>query len=217
MLRTLDVLLVRHGESEGNAGQPTDDAASAVLTARGERQAEAVATLIERAPTLFVVSPYARSRLTARPACARFPEVPVEEWPVHEFTYLGPASYRGSTVAERRPAVEAYWTAGDPHGVQGEGAESFAVFLARVHETRERLERAAGDSIVVFSHKKFINALLWSWLAGRPAVSARRMARYRGFDHAVAFPNGACVRVRLGEGGAWLGAICTVHLDGLPA
>ncbi len=177
----------------------------------------AVAALLERAPALFVVSGYARSKLTARPSCARFPAVAVEEWPVHEFTYLGPAAYRGSTVEERRPAVEAYWAAGDPRQVQGEGAESFAAFLDRVRTVRERFESLAVDSVVVFSHKKFINALLWSWLAGHPAVSSRRMARFRGFDHAVAFPNGACGSGRLGSEGAGLGPIRSAHLDGITA
>ena len=217
MLRSSQILLVRHGESEGNAGRPTNDAASALLTIRGERQADAIAGLIERPPGLFVVSSYARSKLTARAALARFPDVSVEEWPVHEFTYLGPTAYCGSTVAERRPAVEAYWKAGDPYQVQGEGAESFAEFLARVRVVRERLESLTAESVVIFSHKKFINALLWSWLAGHPTVSSRRMARYRGFDQAVAFPNGACVSVCLGSEGVRLGPIRTAHLDGIQA
>lgn len=213
----LRLLLVRHGESESNAGEVSEDAASAALTALGVRQARAFADRLDVPPARFVVSPYRRARETAAAAIARFPGVPVETWPVQEFTFLSPAQYRGTTVATRKPAAEAYWTAADPHAVTGEGAESFAAFLARVRETRTRLESAASGPVVVFSHKKFLNALLWTWLAGDPSPSSSRMRRYREFDHAMPFVNAGCVEVRVGAGGAWVGAISVAHLEGLPA
>lgn len=204
MPESLHVLLVRHGESVGNAGHATEDASSTELTAVGLLQAHAVAAALPVVPELFVVSSYTRSQRTAEPARARFPHVPVEVWPVHEFTYLGPHEYAGTTVEARRPAVDEYWHAADPHRVAGDGAESFADFLARVADVRARLERGPASPVVVFSHKKFLNALLWSWLAGAPAVSARRMARYRGFDQAVALPNGGCIEVRIESGRVWI-------------
>lgn len=227
MLDTLHVLLVRHGESEGNAGHAIEDAASTELTALGVRQAQAVAAELPGETALIVVSAFARSQRTAEPARARFPRVPVEVWPVHEFTYLGPQAYAGTTVEERRPAVDEYWHAADPFRVAGEGAESFAAFMDRVGDVRERLERGAASTVVVFSHKKFIHALLWSWLAGAPAANSRRMGRYRGFDHALALPNGGCIDVRIerpgGElgpasrGRVWLSPVRTAHLQGLSA
>ena len=217
MPEPLHVLLVRHGESEGNAGHATEDAASARLTPLGVRQAQAVAASLTAAPALFVMSSYTRSQLTAEPARARFPDVPVEVWPVHEFTYLGPHVYAGTTVDQRRPAVDAYWDAADPHRVDGEGAESFATFVARVQQVRTRLESGSAAPVVVFSHKKFINALLWSWLAGPLVVSAKRMARYRGFDHAVSFPNGGSVSILLGPDGPRLGPVRRDHLEGVVA
>src|SRR5260221_127905 len=191
MPRILHVLLVRHGESEDNAGLPSESMGSTPLTPTGVRQAEAVAGLLESAPGLFVVAPYVRARQTSLPARARFPAVAVEEWPVQEFTFLPAAAYHGTTLAQRHPAEDAYWEENDPLRVLGEGAESFVDFLARVEVARERLESLALDSVVVFSHKKFVNALLWSWLARRPSRSARRMARVHSFDHAIKFPNGA--------------------------
>jgi broad specificity phosphatase PhoE len=213
----IDILLVRHGESESNAGFVTEDAGSALLTPLGERQAEAVAARLTVAPALIVVSPYQRARLTAAPTLAQFPGVPVETWPVEEFTYLAPASYRGSTVRERGPAVEAYWDAADPHRSEGVGAESFADFMARVVETRRRLEQYGRGPIVVFSHKKFINGLLWTWLAGIPSMSARRMTRFRHFDQSMPIRNGACIPVRLGPGAAWIAPVDHSHLSGLVA
>ncbi len=215
MPRTLCVLLVRHGESEDNAGLPSDSMGSTPLTPTGVRQAEAVAAMLETPPGLFVVSPYVRARQTSRPALARFPAVPIEEWPVQEFTFLPDVAYLGTTLADRQPAEDAYWKQNDPRVVLGAGAESFVAFLERIQDARERLEKLDCGSVVLFSHKKVVNALLWSWLAGRPSQSARRMARFRSFDHAIKLPNGACVDVRIDDGHAWLGPVRTEHLAAL--
>ena len=72
----------RHGESISNAGAATSDPASIPLTDCGRNQAEQIAQSYEARPTLIVVSSYQRTWQTAAPVIARFPEVPVEEWPV---------------------------------------------------------------------------------------------------------------------------------------
>jgi len=207
------VLLVRHGESEGNAGLPTHDPASARLTPLGEAQAEAIARLVHEPPRLIVVSPYERARRTSLPLRARHPGVPVEEWPVQEFTYLAPGAYQGTTVRQRRPDRDAYWETADPTAVLGEGAESFAAFHARVHAVRARLETAGEDRIVLFSHKKFLHALLWSWREGAPAADAGAMRRFRAFDRSAKFPNGAMLEVTLAADGAREGVLVPAPLE----
>ncbi|MBX4390115.1 hypothetical protein K4H03_28970, partial [Mycobacterium tuberculosis] len=57
--------------------------------------------------------------------------VPVEVWPIAEFTYLQPARWNGTRSAERMPHLERYWSAADPDYCDGEGAESFATLLRR--------------------------------------------------------------------------------------
>ena len=79
------------GESTGNAGVPCHDLATIELTERGHEQARAVAASWPEAPALIVTSPYTRTRQTAAPTIARFPDPPVEVWPIEEFTYLQPA------------------------------------------------------------------------------------------------------------------------------
>ena len=80
------VIFIRHGESTGNAGVPCHDLATIELTERGHEQARAVAASWAEAPALIVTSPYTRTRQTAAPTIARFPAVPVETWPIEEFT-----------------------------------------------------------------------------------------------------------------------------------
>jgi broad specificity phosphatase PhoE len=214
MSDTRHVILVRHGESEANAGAATEDAVSCGLTPRGHRQARAVAASLEQVPDLIVVSSFLRARETAEETRRRFPCARVEEWPVHEFHYLGTDAYRGTSARQRRPARDEYWRALDPERVCEPGAESFAAFLSRVHAVRDRLESASERQTVVFGHKKFIHALMWSWAEGRPAAAAAAMARYRAFDRAERFPNGAAVDVELGSGTPRVSAVRTQHLAG---
>lgn len=101
--------LVRHGESAANAGAVTTDPASIPLTEAGRGQARSTAAAIMQRPNLIVVSSYLRTRQTTAPSIERFPDVPVETWPVQEFTYLSPGRCAGTTTAQRRPLVEAYW------------------------------------------------------------------------------------------------------------
>jgi len=46
-----------------------------------------------------------RSQQTAAPLIARYPDVPVEQWPIQEFTYLSPEHCHNTTFSERKPLV----------------------------------------------------------------------------------------------------------------
>src|SRR3989442_13413069 len=105
MPRSLHVLLVRHGESEDNAGRPSESMGSTPLTPTGVRQAEAVAALLEGPPGLFAVSPYVRARQTSLPAREPFPAVAAGQWPGPEFTFLPAAAYYRHNLAGRAPAA----------------------------------------------------------------------------------------------------------------
>lgn len=132
-------IFIRHGESTANTGLVSTDVASIALSERGEGQARRVAREWPETPSLIVTSPFQRTRQTAAPTIARFPDALVEVWPIEEFTYLHPARWNGTAAADRRPHVERYWTAADPDWCDGEGAESFAGFLRRVEAALARL------------------------------------------------------------------------------
>lgn len=152
-------IFIRHGETTANAGLTSADIASIPLTVRGEGQAGQLAREWIEAPSLIVTSPFERTRQTAAPTITRFPAVPVEVWPIEEFTYLQPARWNGTASAERRPHVERYWTAANPIYCDGEGAESFGGFLRRVEATLARLATLPPASLVyVFGHGQFIQA-----------------------------------------------------------
>jgi probable phosphoglycerate mutase len=153
------VIFIRHGESTGNAGVPCHDLGAIELTERGPGTGARSRRAGSQAPALIVTSPYTRTQQTAAPTIARFPGVPVEVWPIEEFTYLQPARWNGTRSAERMPHLERYWSAADPDYCDGEGAESFATLLRRCEAALARLAAMPPASLVyVFGHGQFIQA-----------------------------------------------------------
>src|SRR5262249_38630953 len=112
--------LIRHGESEANAGGVTSAFDTIALTPRGLRQAERVALLFPDAPQRIVTSSYLRARQTAELTLRRFPAVSVTQDSVHEFTYLAVSRCQNTTFMDRLPMVQEYWQRLDPGYADGE-------------------------------------------------------------------------------------------------
>ncbi|RMG98991.1 MAG: histidine phosphatase family protein [Chloroflexi bacterium] len=215
------VWFIRHGESISNANLPTEHPASSPLTSLGELEARCVADVFTEKPSLITHSSYVRARQTAEPTIARFMPVNVEVWPVHEFTYLAPKRYFGTTLSERRPLAEAYWERMDPHfRDEGEG-ESFAAFLVRVQNTLTLLRQQNEPFVAVFSHGLFIGGILWALLHGLPDalreedVTPRMMRRYSHFVRGMHIPNGSILAVTLNGRFAHISGIVSDHVAGL--
>lgn len=156
--------LIRHGESAANAGLPVSDFKQIPLTELGQQQAEIFAArfheLSPDPPTLIVRSPYLRARQTAEPFIQRYPEVPIETWPIYEFTYLDPIVSAGLNEIQRYPLYDRYWNHKDPDYHEANGAESFTQFLNRVRDMFHRLEHLPpGSRVAVFCHGYLMQAV----------------------------------------------------------
>ena len=194
-------IFIRHGQSTGNAGIPCHDLALIELTELGWQQAREVAAEWSEAPDLIVTSPFLRTQQTAAPTLERFPDVPVEVWPIEEFTYLQPSRWNGTLSAERMPHIERYWAEADPEFSDGEGAESFSALLARAKAALERLEAMPKDALVyLFSHGQFIQALR-SVVIDAALAEREKMRRFWG-KGSPAIANAESVELSL-EGGVW--------------
>src|ERR1022692_125087 len=212
------VFLIRHGQSESNAGLPSRDPGSAPLTPTGHRQAEQIARALPDAPALIVTSPYLRAQQSAQPTIRRFPATPCQEWPVQEFTYLGDLHERSSTPREREPYARAYWDRADPDHAST-GAESFTSLLQRSADCLRRLSAHQSGPIAVFTHGLFIRALAWSLLTGISTPDHDQMRSFRHFANRYLIPNAGVVELRCTSHGApaLLGG-STIHLpDALAA
>ncbi len=178
------IILVRHGQSLANAGGKTVDHVTNPLTETGHLQSRSFAGSLDCKPTLFIVSPFLRAQQTAEPLRQRFPEVPVEEWPVHEFSFLNPARHHNTSEADREPHVFNYWKHRDPAYIDGDGAESFVAFLDRAREAIRRLAaRNPAGCIVIFTHGFFMQAFRLVLLFP-DATDAELMSNFRRF-HSV--------------------------------
>ncbi|MEQ8676045.1 MAG: phosphoglycerate mutase family protein [Aggregatilineales bacterium] len=201
--------LIRHGESEGNIGGRTATPDGITLTSNGHSQARHTADQIATLPTppvLIVHSPYLRTRQTALPLIEQYPQVPVEVWEIHEFTFLSPTEFANTTIAERRPAARAYWERANPHEVQGEGAESFAAFIARasaVHDRLKHTDTALRQRTIIYSHETFIMAVMWCQLFSGD-LSADKMRGFRSFTQGFSVPNCGCLKLGFAGETVWM-------------
>jgi len=206
------VFLIRHGESESNAGLTSDDPGSIPLTPDGHRQARQIARALADIPALIVTSRYLRARQTAQPTISRFPAAACEEWPVHEFTYLPHLHGRTSTAQERQPYARAYWDQANPD-YASDGAESFTGLLSRTTDFLNRLSAQRSGPVVVFTHGLFMRAVAWSLLTGITRPDENQMRSFRRFANRYLIPNAGVIELRNtdGDAPALLGG-STIHL-----
>jgi broad specificity phosphatase PhoE len=177
-------IFIRHGQSTANVGLPTKNFAQVPLTELGWEQARALAARWEFTPGLIAASPFLRTQQTAQPTIARFPAVPVETWPVYEFTFWDPAHWSGSEPKDMMHEVDRYWIEANPEERFGGGAESFGMMLSRAEDTFRRLEAVHADTpVLVFTHGHFIQSLRLTAL--HPEWSAHeKMKQFRALDDA---------------------------------
>ena len=210
------IWLVRHGQSEANIGLVSHDYPNIVLTPLGHAQAQALAEWCPRQPDWLAHSPFLRARQTAEPMRSRYPEVPVHELAVQEFTYLDSIRVGALKPEEREPFSHAYWERLDPLHREGGPAESFADLCARV----DAFLRWADEQTtfgMVFTHAEFIRTTLLRMMYPNEDDLVIRMRRYAMVRHGWWIPNACVVRIRPDRehGNWWFSGIETAHLQHL--
>lgn len=184
------ITFLRHAESAANAGLPSSVPGGIPLTEAGKSAADSAARNYDGpTPELIVVSPFRRAQETAVPFRRRFASALVEEWPVQEFTYLSPERCGTSSAADRRPLVEAYWSAATPETNDGPGAESFHDFTARVQLSLEKLRNRREQAILVVCHEMVIKLAMWMETQKPDIAEAHAPQRFREFSTTVTIQN----------------------------
>jgi 2,3-bisphosphoglycerate-dependent phosphoglycerate mutase len=193
--------LIRHAESQSNAGEITYSPDSIGLSELGRRHALELAEQFSKAPDLIVVSGFIRTRQTAQPTIDRFPGVPVVEWPIHEFTFLPPAAFGGTTYHQRREPVLAFWERCEGNHCEGEGAESFNEFMLRVRALLQQLREATQPFTAVFAHGYVIKAVIWEILYRGDPAAPEFMLGYRALHECLPVGNGAVLPLQIAPDG----------------
>jgi probable phosphoglycerate mutase len=149
----VEVVLVRHGETDWSRSLRHTGLTDVELTEEGERQARAVGEALRgRKFALVLSSPLQRALETAQLAGFE-PEVRAE---LAEWDY---GAYEGLTTAQIRERVPDWtiWSHDPPSG------ESLEQVTARAERVVEALGRVEGDALV-FSHGHFLRLVTARWL-----------------------------------------------------
>jgi broad specificity phosphatase PhoE len=157
------LILVRHGESEGNAIRHFTTSPDVGITELGRRQASAAAARIKALfnPTLIVASPYFRARETAR-IIAEFIGAPVEIEPDFREQSLGHLAGKSYDLARADPTFRAdrswEW--------RPSGGESQQDVRMRSAPALDRVAKAYPDhELIVVSHGGVMRTL-WAHVTG---------------------------------------------------
>ncbi len=177
---TVEVWLVRHGETEWSRDHRHTSHTDLPLTAVGEETARSLAGRLAAVDfDLVLTSPRERARRTA--SLAGFPDAEVDEDLV-EWDY---GEYEGITTVEIRQTVPGWstWTHVSP------GGETAADVAARLDRVVARL-RAKGGRILVFGHGHASRALAVRWLDkpvgdGQHLILDTATVSVLGFDRGV--------------------------------
>jgi broad specificity phosphatase PhoE len=150
---TTNVLLIRHGQSRGNAERRFGGHTATPLSARGRNQAQATArTLKSEAVTAIYSSDLARAMETAQPL-AKLTGLPING--TNAFRERSVGVMEGLTfedAAQQHPEQYAALLRRDFEHVL-EGGESYRQLLDRAQDKLDQIiEENRGGKIVVFSH-----------------------------------------------------------------
>jgi broad specificity phosphatase PhoE len=203
MLSPARIYLVRHGQSQANAGGVTLDNSGVPLTPLGELQARTIAALLPPTTQTIWSSPFKRTLDTAAPYCARIGRNAATHDDLREFETVDTVQLRGSTFEEREAVVVAYWMRSDPDHRAGPAAETFREFHERVLRARLEFLPALADGTVIFGHGMWMALLLWQ-IWGFAAVDRIGMSQFRRFQLGVPTPNAGVYRLSRLTPDQWL-------------
>lgn len=206
-----NIWLIRHGESLSNLGERTASPELVGLSDKGKKQSEQIAQLIDTQPNLVVYSPFIRTKSTAQPVIDKYPDSLFEEWPIQEFTYLSTEKYHNTTRFERVTSKTVYWEKCDANYKDGEGAESYNEFLARVEVCINKLKKQQGF-VLVYTHGHVIRTIMWYMLFNSMHQLKDNLEGYSHLRSVISIPNGAILKVNFNENDSGLSTILTDHL-----
>ncbi len=174
--RPTRLCIVRHGETEWNAGRRIQGVIDIPLSALGHAQARATAnTLMDEGFTALYSSDLIRARQTAE-ATAHLAHLPLQLLPGLRERHYG--VFQGLTYEEsavRYPADYARHHARDPRFAPA-GGESLLDLVARLDSTCDEIvQRHPGEAVALFTHGGVLD-ILHRQAAGKPLTTPRDFA-----------------------------------------
>lgn len=159
------IKIIRHAESESNAGLKTEHPKTIELTSLWKKQAQKLADSRSSPVDTIIYSKYDRTYQSAKPLINKFPMANIFQHNlIHEFTYLNPVLYCNTTHKERLKPRESFWSSEDINYKDDISTESVQDLITRVVDFTFFLKALTTlsnhNNIVIFSHGEFIRLLL---------------------------------------------------------
>lgn len=204
-VRTL--YFVRHGQSMANAGAFAMADREIQLSALGRQQVQDLLARWPLRPARLYCSQMLRARQTAAYFADAHGLAAQEIAELDEFSYLALATVEGKAPGDVAVLAREYWQRSDPAHRDGDVADSFDGFAARVEAFLARLHDFEDGSVFV-GHGIWIGLLAWR-LQGRTVNGPADMQAFRAFQTGMHVPNAGVYRLEVarGEGAARLTAL----------
>jgi broad specificity phosphatase PhoE len=155
------VFIIRHAESESNAGLHIEDTHIARLTETGKKQAEDLVEILDK-PDRVIVSKYIRTQLTAFPLLQKYSDTEVHFWlDIHEFEPHDKDKSKEVPEDLKEKFYLSYWEKNDPLYRTTENSENFKEALDRVLKSINKLKNIPDGINYVFSHGIIIKIFLF--------------------------------------------------------
>ena len=181
------IYLIRHAQSQSNAGQAVRPNHAINLTDVGKTQAQALADWltdhISEPVTEIFVSQYLRTQQTAQPYLQRTKRTAIVIDELHEFNFLDFDTIKDLSFDDIRVIADDFWQQHSAHRAS-ELTDSFEHFVARVQKVRAYFDALPDGTYLVFTHGMWIGMLIWQLLLG-DSPRLYNMKKFREFELAT--------------------------------
>lgn len=181
------IYLVRHAQSESNAGLTVRPNEQIILTELGHRQAHEVAQWLSThipSPDGIFISPYMRTQQTAQPYLDITGLTPIVIDDLREFNYLDFEHIKHLSYPQIIKMADDFWAIGNPKYADSENTDDFDNLIKRVRSVRSQLDALTDGTYVVFTHGMWLGMLMWQ-LIHHDSTRVHHMIQFRQFELAV--------------------------------
>ena len=181
------IYLIRHAQSESNAGQAVRPNHQINITDVGKTQAQELADWLSanvtEPVTEIFVSQYLRTQQTAQPYLQRTKRTAIVIDELHEFNFLDFDTIKDLSFDDIRVIADDFWQRHSAHRAS-EVTDSFEHFVARVQKVRAYFDALPDGTYLVFTHGMWIGMLIWQLLLG-DSPRLYSMKKFREFELAM--------------------------------
>ena len=181
------IYLIRHAQSESNAGQTVRPNHQINITDVGKTQAQELADWLSanvtEPVTEIFVSQYLRTQQTAHPYLQSTKRTATVIDELHEFNFLDFDTIKDLSFDDIRVIADDFWQQHSAHRAS-EVTDSFEHFVARVQKVRAYFDALPDGTYLVFTHGMWIGMLIWQMLLG-DSPRLYNMKKFREFELAT--------------------------------